>query len=134
MLGDDSEARLARTAVKWLQKNFNFNVLTMNPEKKDYGHHNLPIERFGHAIEYLKSMGNIKFALARASTTAMLSLIAAPYYPEFTFALAFTPCAFVMEGFYLGNRDGIQYPEECKKSRIDIEKQVRLNILEWMSE
>ncbi len=106
MFGDDSEDRLARSAVKWLQKNFNVNVLTMSPKKKDYGHHNLPIERFGHAIEYLKSMGNIKFALAGGSTTAMLSLIAASYYPEFTLTLAFTPCDFVMEGFYQGNRDG----------------------------
>lgn len=106
MFGDDSEDRLARSATKWLQKNFKVNVLTMSPDKKDYGHHNLPIERFGYALDYLKSAGNEKFAIAGGSTTAMLSLIAASYYPEFTLILAFTPCDFVMEGFYQGNRDG----------------------------
>lgn len=106
MVGDDSEDLLARSAVKWLQKSFQVNVLTMSPAKKDYGHHNLPIERFGSALEYLKSEGNVKFGIVGGSTTGMMALIAASYYQEFSLTMAFTPCDFVMEGFYQGDRDG----------------------------
>ncbi len=106
MFGDDTEDLMAKSAVKWLQKMFHINVLTLSPGKKDYGHHNLPIERFGSAIEYLKSQGNKKIGICGASTTAMLSLLASSYYPEITLTIALTPCDFVMEGFYQGNRDG----------------------------
>lgn len=106
MFGDDTEDLMAKSAVKWLQKMFHINVLTLSPDKKDYGHHNLPIERFGSAIEYLKSQGNKKIGICGASTTAMLSLLASSYYPEITLTIALTPCDFVMEGFYQGNRDG----------------------------
>ena len=44
MIGDDPEDRLARSAVKWLCGQ-GVNVLTMSPAKKDYGHHNYPLER-----------------------------------------------------------------------------------------
>ncbi len=106
MFGDDVEDHMAKSAVKWLQKNFGVNVLTMSPDKKDYGHHNLPIERFGEALKYLKEQGNIQFGICGASTTGMLALIAASYYSEITLTIALTPCDFVMEGFYQGNRDG----------------------------
>ena len=106
MFGDDTEDHMAKSAVKWLQKNCGVNVLTMSPEKKDYGHHNLPIERYGYALEYLKEQGNKKFGICGASTTAMLALIVASYYADFTLTIALTPCDFVMEGFYQGNRDG----------------------------
>ncbi len=106
MFGDDTEDWMARSAVKWLQKNCGVNVLTMSPGKKDYGHHNLPIERFGCALEYLKKQGNVKFGICGASTTAMLALIVASYYSLISLTIALTPCDFVMEGFYQGNRDG----------------------------
>ena len=106
MFGDDTEDLMAKSAVKWLQKMFKINVLTLSPDKKDYGHHNLPIERFGSAIDYLKSQGNKKIGICGASTTAMLSLLASSYYPEITLTIALTPCDFVMEGFYQGNKDG----------------------------
>ena len=106
MFGDDTEDLMAKSAVKWLQKMFKINVLTLSPNKKDYGHHNLPIERFGSAIDYLKSQGNKKIGICGASTTAMLSLLASSYYPEITLTIALTPCDFVMEGFYQGNKDG----------------------------
>lgn len=106
MFGDDTEDLMAKSAVKWLQKMFKINVLTLSPNKKDYGHHNLPIERFGSAIDYLKSQGNKKIGICGASTTAMLSLLASSYYPEITLTIALTPCDFIMEGFYQGNRDG----------------------------
>ena len=44
MIGDDPEDYLARTSVKWLHK-LGVNVMTMSPGKKDYGHHNYPLER-----------------------------------------------------------------------------------------
>ena len=44
MLGDDPEDYMARSAVKWLLR-LGVNILTMSPGKKDYGHHNYPLER-----------------------------------------------------------------------------------------
>lgn len=106
MFGDDTEDWMAKSAVKWLQKTFEVNVLTMSPAEKDYSHHNLPLERFGDAIDYLQEQGNKKIGIAGASTTAMMALLAASYYPEITLTIALTPPDFVMEGFYQGNRDG----------------------------
>ena len=48
MIGDDPEDYLARTSVKWLHK-LGVNVMTMSPGKKDYGHHNYPLERIEKA-------------------------------------------------------------------------------------
>ena len=53
MIGDDAEDYLARSFALWFQKK-GFNVLTMSPGKKDYGHHNYPLERFEAAIAFLK--------------------------------------------------------------------------------
>ncbi len=49
MVGDSSDDRMAVSAVKWLQKR-GCNVMAMSPGKKDYGHHNYPLERFEKAI------------------------------------------------------------------------------------
>lgn len=106
MIGDDCEDYMAKSCVKWFQKKFAVNVLTLSPAHKDYGHHNLPVERIGAAIEYLKSKGNKKFAIAGASTTGMYALIASSFYPEITLTIAMTPSDFVMEGFYRGKKDG----------------------------
>lgn len=51
MIGDDSEDYLARTSVKWLHK-LGVNVMAMSPAKKDYGHHNYPLERIEKAISW----------------------------------------------------------------------------------
>ena len=108
MLGDDCEDHVAKAGARWIHKKFGVNVLTLSPAHKDYSHHNLPVERIGAAIEYLKSKGNKKFGIAGASTTGMFALIAASFYPEITLTLAMTPSDFVMEGFYRGNRDGCE--------------------------
>ena len=100
MLGDDCEDYMARSAVKWLQKKFQISVLTLSPAHKDYSHHNLPVERFGAALTYLKVQGIVNFGIAGASTTGMYALLAASYYPEITLTLAMTPADFVMEGLY----------------------------------
>ena len=106
MVGDSSDDRMAVSAVKWLQKR-GCNVMAMSPDKKDYGHHNYPLERFEKAIAYLKEQGNKKIGIVGASTTGMLALIAASYFPDITLTLAFSPCDFVMEGFYQDNLDGM---------------------------
>lgn len=108
MFGDDCEDYVAKSGARWMHKKFGVNVLTLSPAHKDYGHHNLPVERIGAAIEYLKSKGNKRFGIAGASTTGMFALIAASFYPEITLTLAMTPSDFVMEGFYRGNRDGCE--------------------------
>ena len=105
MLGDDIDDMLAKTGAKWLQER-GYGVLTMAPAKKDYGHHNYPLERFEKAIAFLKEEGYLKIGIIGASTTGMLALIAASYYPDITMTLAFSPSDFVMEGFYRDGKDG----------------------------
>ena len=117
MLGDDCEDYMAKSAVKWLQKKFQVSVLTLSPAHKDYSHHNLPVERIGAALTYLKEQGIVKFGIAGASTTGMYALLAASYYPEITLTLAMTPADFVMEGFYQGKRDGqTEWPGDGESS------------------
>ena len=58
MIGDDPEDRLARSVAKWLCGR-GVNVLTMSPAKKDYGHHNYPLERVETAISWLKALSLI---------------------------------------------------------------------------
>jgi hypothetical protein len=107
MLGDDIDDLLAKTGVKWLQAR-GCSCLTMAPAKADYGHHNYPLERFEKAIAFLKEKGNRKIGIVGASTTGMLALIAASYYPDITMTLAFSPGDFVMEGFYRDGKDGAE--------------------------
>lgn len=105
MLGDSSDDYMARSAVKWLHDQ-GVAVMAMSPDKQDYGHHNLPLERFGAAIKFLQSKGMRKIGIVGASTTGMLALVAASYYPEITLTVALSPSDFVMEGFYQDGKDG----------------------------
>lgn len=112
MLGDDPEDYMARSAVKWLLK-LGVNVLTMSPGKKDYGHHNYPLERIETALCWLKEHGNQKIGIAGASTTGTLALTAASFFPELTLTIAMTPSDFVWQGFMQGKRDGCkEWPVE----------------------
>ena len=45
----DPEDYLAHISVKWLHK-LGVNVMTMSLGKKDYGHHNYPLERIEKTI------------------------------------------------------------------------------------
>ena len=54
MLGDAVDDALALAGVRWLHEQ-QIAVLAMAPAKKDYGHHNLPLERFGTALRWLIS-------------------------------------------------------------------------------
>ena len=112
MIGDDPEDRLARSAAKWLCGR-GVNVLTMSPAKKDYGHHNYPLERIEAAISWLKANGNQKIGIAGASTTGTLALTAAAMFPDITLTIAMTPSDFVWQGFMQGKRDGCkEWPVE----------------------
>ena len=112
MIGDDPEDRLARSAVKWLCGQ-GVNVLTMSPAKKDYGHHNYPLERVETAISWLKANGNQKIGIAGASTTGTLALTAAAMFPDITLTIAMTPSDFVWQGFLQGKKDGCkEWPVE----------------------
>ena len=105
MLGDDPEDYMARSAVRYLLS-LGINVLTMSPAKKDYGHHNYPLERIEQAIKWLKKHGNRRLAIAGASTTGTLALTAASYFPELTLTIAMTPSDFIWQGFMQGKKDG----------------------------
>ena len=105
MLGDSSDDRMAQSGAKWMQR-LGCNVMAMSPDKQDYGHHNYPLERFEKAIAYLKSQGNEKIGIAGASTTGMMALVAASWFPDITLTIAISPPDFVMEGFYQDGKDG----------------------------
>ena len=105
MLGDDPEDYMARSTVKWLLR-LGVNVLTMSPAKKDYSHHNYPLERIEAAIAWLKAHGNRKVGIAGASTTGTLALTAASLFPDLTLTIAMTPSDFIWQGFMQGNKDG----------------------------
>ena len=89
MLGDDPEDYMAKSCVKWLMKK-GVNVLTMSPAKKNYSHHNYPLERIESAIKWLKDNGNKKIGIAGASTTGTLALTAASYFNDLTLTIAMT--------------------------------------------
>ena len=108
MIGDSSEDRMVVSAVKWLHR-LGVHVMAMSPDEKDYGHHNYPLERFWKAIAYMKARGCEKIGIVGGSTTGMLALIAASYYPEdISLTAAFSPSDFVMEGFYRDGKDGMR--------------------------
>ena len=108
MIGDDSEDYLARTSVKWLHK-LGVNVMTMSPAKKDYGHHNYPLERIEKAISWLKTHGNRKIGIVGASTTGTLALTAASYFEDLTLTIGLTPSDFIWQGFLKGKK-AVRYP------------------------
>ena len=105
MLGDSAEDRMARIGAKWLNQQ-GIHVMAMSPDKRDYGHHNYPLERFGKAIKFMKAQGCEKIGVVGASTTGMMALLAASYYSELSLTIAISPPDFVMEGFYRDGKDG----------------------------
>lgn len=105
MLGDDAEDYMAKSCVKWLMKK-GVNVLTMSPGKKNYSHHNYPLERIEKAIEWLKNNGNKKIGIVGGSTTGTLALTAASYFPDITLTIAMTASDFIWQGFEQGKKDG----------------------------
>lgn len=107
MIGDDSEDYLARTSVKWLHK-LGVNVMTMSPAKKDYGHHNYPLERIQKAIRWLKAHGNQKIGIVGASTTGTLALTAASYFKDLTLTIGLTPSDFIWQGFMQAKKMGVR--------------------------
>ena len=96
-------------AVKWLIR-LGVNVLTMSPGKKDYGHHNYPLECIEKAMAWLKLHGNEKIGIAGASTTGTLALTAASIFSDISLTIAMTPSDFVWQGFMQGKKDGSPVP------------------------
>lgn len=112
MLGDDSEDYMARSCVKWL-KGVGVNVLTMSPGRKDYSHHNYPLERIDKAISQLKMLGNDRIGIVGASTTGTLALAASSYFHDISLTIAFSPSDFIWQGFCQGKKDGCrEWPVE----------------------
>ncbi|MBD5549538.1 MAG: acyl-CoA thioester hydrolase, partial [Lachnospiraceae bacterium] len=112
MLGDDPEDYMARSGVKWLHR-LGVNVMSMSPGKKDYGHHNYPLERIENAIMWLKKNGIRKIGIAGASTTGTLALTAAAYFNDITLTIGMTPSDFIWQGFMRGKKDGCrEWPVE----------------------
>jgi len=106
MIGDDALDHMAKCCVKWLIEKCNVNVLTMSPGKKDYSHHNYPLERIKRAIEFLKTKNNERIGIIGASTTGTLALVAASYFHDITLTIALTPSDFIWQGFAQGSKDG----------------------------
>ncbi len=106
MLGDSAEDYMAKVGAKWVNRQ-GIHVMAMSPDKKDYGHHSYPLERFGKAIAFMKAQGCEKLGVVGASTTGMMALLAASYYPELSLTIAISPSDFVMEGFYRDGKDGM---------------------------
>ena len=116
MLGDSSDDRMASKGALWMNRK-GCHVMAMSPAEKDYGHHSYPLERFSYAITWMKAHGCKKIGIAGASTTGMLALCAASYYPEITLTIALSPSDFVMEGFYRDDLDGArERPGEYESS------------------
>ena len=78
----------------------------MSPAKKDYGHHNYPLERVEAAINWLKNHGIRKIGIVGASTTGTLALTAATYFSDITLTIGMTPSDFIWQGFMQGKKDG----------------------------
>lgn len=104
MLGDDPMDYMAKCCVKWLKAK-GLNVLTMSPGKKNYSHHNYPLERIERALSWLKANGNEKIGIVGASTTGTLALCAASYFSDITLTIAMTPSDFIWQGFAQGKKD-----------------------------
>ena len=107
MLGNDPEGYMAKSCAKWLKKN-GVNVLTMSPAKKNFSHHNYPLERIEKAIEWLKNNGNKKIGIVGGSTTGTLALTAASYFPDITLTMAMTASDFIWQGFEQGKKTAVE--------------------------
>ena len=105
MLGDSSEDRMASCAAKWLNRQ-GIHAMAMSPEKKDYGHHSYPLERFAKALAFMRARSCRAFGVVGASTTGMMALLVGALYPEISLTIAMSPPDFVMEAFYRDGKDG----------------------------
>ena len=104
MLGDSAEDRMAKTGAKWLNEQ-SIHVMAMSPDKKDYGHHNYPLERFGKAIAFMKAQGCEKLGVVGASTTGMMLLLSGAVTDDCDLAPG------LCDGRLLPRRQGRRYRE-----------------------
>ena len=105
-LGDSDHDMMAKGAAKYFLS-LGCSVLVIDPTQPSYtGCHSFPLECVEAAAKWLRQRGNTKIGIAGGSTTGMLSLTAAAYIPDLSLVLAYTPCDFVMQGFFKGKKDG----------------------------
>ena len=105
MLGPSADNFLVRAGVKWLHS-LGCNVMALSSEPERQGLYNLPLERFGTAIQWLKQHDQIQIGITGGSATGMMALLVASYYSEISLTIAMTPCDFVMEGYHRDQKDG----------------------------
>lgn len=106
MLGDSDHDMMTKGAAKYILS-LGCNVLVIDPTQLCHtGCHSFPLECVEAAAKWLRQRGNTKIGIAGGSTTGMLSLTAAAYIPDISLVLAYTPCDFVMQGFFKGKKDG----------------------------
>ena len=112
LFGKDPNSYMAKCGVKWLHEN-GVNALCMSPGKNDYSHVNMPLERCGTAIKWLKANGSRKIGVMGMSTAGMDSLAAAAFFPDITLTFALTASDFIWQGFEQGKKDGCgEWPVE----------------------
>ena len=107
MLGDSSDDHMVKAGVKWVQKR-GCHAFALSAGIKDYGYHSYPLETFGKVIDFMHKQNCRKIGIAGASTTGVIALTAASYYPGITLTIAMSPADFVMEGFIRDNLDGMR--------------------------
>ena len=104
MLGPSVDNFLVTAGVKWLHT-LGCNVMAVSPEPERKGFYNIPLERYGAVIKWLKQHDNIRIGITGGSATGMMALLVASYYSEITMTIAMTPCDFVMEGYHRDGKD-----------------------------
>ena len=149
MIGDDPEDYLARTSVKWLHK-LGVNVMTMSPAKKDYGHHNYPLERIEKAISWLtvlligaeddvlwdtaKYIRRMKQRMKEHSHTCRLDYVIYEHGTHFVFPESMLKTMLpVGSGLFvkLAFQAARKHPKECRRARLDIDWRVRNAVAKW---
>lgn len=115
MVGDSDRDFMTKGVAKWLNR-LECNVMGMCAVQKkgdDTGYHSFPLEYIQNAAKWLLAHGNHKIGIIGASVTGMTALIAGSYISEISLVVAFTPCDFVMQGFYQGKKEGMkEWPAE----------------------
>ena len=148
LFGDDPNDYMAKCGAKWLHKN-GVNVLCMSPGKKNYSHVNFPLERIEMSIQWLKNNGNQKIGIMGMSTAGMDErLKERPHTCEYVPLVYEHGTHFVLPESLLRKalpvglkfvmrfifKAAKEYPNECEKTRKDIDRKLSAALKEWREE
>lgn len=115
MLGDNVEDHLSVCFAKWFSS-LGCNALSIGSIQRSgdtIGYHNFALEYLEKATQWLLNNGNDKVGIAGGSTTGAICLAAASHIPDISLVLAYSPCDYIIQGYYEGERDGMeQWPAE----------------------